>query len=345
MSRSLQNHDLSRRDFLRLCGMSLAGAFLPALHPGGKEASSVLGRVTRGSESVYSEPDRRSPAVRQLSRDALLPLLGEITVPQALNSSPRWYEIDGGYLHGAYVQRIDNARRSPALETIPTGGILGEVTVPYTTTRYKRRDGRWMNLYRLYYGSVHWIMDLVELPDGELYYELVDEWLSVRYYALASDLRPVLPEETAPLAADVPPEEKWVEVSLAQQLLSAYEGRKKVLVAPVSTGRRWMETPVGEFQVNRKCPSKHMGDGGLTSNIHAYELLGVPWTSFFTTTGVALHGTFWHDNFGLPMSQGCVNLRSEDAKWLFRWFTPAYEAQDYETGRRVLGSGTRIVVR
>ncbi|NIV94533.1 L,D-transpeptidase family protein, partial [candidate division KSB1 bacterium] len=46
---------------------------------------------------------------------------------------------------------------------------------------------------------------------------------------------------------------------------------------------------------------------------------------FFVETGVALHGTYWHNNFGWPMSRGCVNLRTEDAKWLFRWTVPKSE--------------------
>ena len=66
-----------------------------------------------------------------------------------------------------------------------------------------------------------------------------------------------------------------------------------------------------------------MGDGQLTAEIEAYELPGVPWTTFFAPNGVAFHGTYWHDNFGMTMSRGCVNMRTEEAKWLFRWIMPA----------------------
>ncbi len=72
-----------------------------------------------------------------------------------------------------------------------------------------------------------------------------------------------------------------------------------------------------------------MGDGNLTSDIEAYELPGVPWTSFFEPeTGVAFHGTYWHNNFGIPMSHGCVNMRTHEAKWLFRWATPVSSPTD-----------------
>jgi lipoprotein-anchoring transpeptidase ErfK/SrfK len=53
-----------------------------------------------------------------------------------------------------------------------------------------------------------------------------------------------------------------------------------------------------------------------------YDLAGIGWTVLFSSNGVALHSTFWHNNFGVPMSHGCVNLRPDDAKWLFRWTNP-----------------------
>ena len=65
-----------------------------------------------------------------------------------------------------------------------------------------------------------------------------------------------------------------------------------------------------------------MGNGNLFAGAEDYELPGVPWTSFFTNAGHAFHGTYWHDNFGTPMSHGCINMRTSEAKWLFRWSQP-----------------------
>ena len=72
-----------------------------------------------------------------------------------------------------------------------------------------------------------------------------------------------------------------------------------------------------------------MGDGSLEYGIEAYELPGVPWTCFFTEKGHAFHGTYWHDNFGSPMSHGCINMRNEDAKWLYRWLTPINKGAEF----------------
>ena len=78
---------------------------------------------------------------------------------------------------------------------------------------------------------------------------------------------------------------------------------------------------MGEFRTFHKGPSIHMtnqGDG--TEN--TYHLPGVPWVSFFTGTGVAFHGTYWHNNYGRPNSRGCVNLTPGDAKFIYRWTRP-----------------------
>jgi lipoprotein-anchoring transpeptidase ErfK/SrfK len=84
-----------------------------------------------------------------------------------------------------------------------------------------------------------------------------------------------------------------------------------------------------------------MGGGELTDDLEAYVLPGVSWTSFFEpSTGVAFHGTHWHQNFGMPMSHGCVNMRTEEARWLFRWITPSADMQKMTTH----GYGTQVLV-
>ena len=106
-------------------------------------------------------------------------------------------------------------------------------------------------------------------------------------------------------------------------------------VMPIDT-----ETPEGLFRIQVKQPSRHMGDGRLTADINAYELPGVPWVSYFFKTGVAFHGTYWHDNFGRKMSHGCVNMRTAEAKWLYRWTMPSAGAKDWN----VKGLGTQVLV-
>jgi lipoprotein-anchoring transpeptidase ErfK/SrfK len=104
--------------------------------------------------------------------------------------------------------------------------------------------------------------------------------------------------------------------------------------------------PAGSFNVQSKMPSKHMGVDTLTAAPEAYNLPGVPWTSFFLSPpGYAFHGTYWHDNFGNQMSHGCVNMRTAEALWLFRWTDPKFDLpiksrRDWEQR----GYGTRITI-
>ena len=342
----------SRRDFLKLSALSLGlVAARPYLHPGlpmPPEESyrpGKIGRVTTRSISVHSQPDLDSPHLERIERDSLLELLEEIISPNGPDYNPRWYRIAFGYIHSAYIQRIKNNHLNQPQRTIPEAGLPGEITVPFTQSYYTNRQGQRVPMYRLYYGSCHWITSVEQALDGIIWYNLTDEWLKVQYQVPAEHVYILPVEAYTPLAAEVPAEDKRLVVSIEEQTLTAYEGSKPVMQTRVSTGRRYMETPRGEFYINRKTPSKHMGNGALTNDLRAYELPGVPWVSFFHTNGVAFHGTYWHDNFGTPMSQGCVNLRSADASWVFRWCTPLYDSNIDERGDwRVRGKGTPVQV-
>jgi lipoprotein-anchoring transpeptidase ErfK/SrfK len=341
---------LTRRDFLKLSTSSLSSMVLLPVTSldklGGFHGYVPTGRVTRRGTPIYSDPDYSSLQLEKLERDALLELQEEVDSPYGPAHNPIWYRLEQGFVHSAFIQRIPSVHINRPLRRVAPRGFIGEITVPFTQTIYKNRFGQWLPLYRLYYGSLHWVTAVEETPSGEMLYRLYDDWLRVYYRVPAEHIRPVASSKFRPISADVSPEQKRLEVSIERQRVTAYEGRQVVLDVPVSTGKRWTTTPVGDFQVDRKHPSRHMGDGGLTSNINAYELVGVPWVSFFHSAGIAFHGTFWHSNFGEPMSMGCVNMRTEDACWLFRWTTPYYESQSDEqpTYRIIEKGGTQVVV-
>ena len=117
--------------------------------------------------------------------------------------NPLWYRIASGYVHSGFVQRVPLRVSNRPIETIPAGGMLGEVTVPYTRTFYEPRGKGLQPLYRLYYESIHWIVDVCELNDGRAWYCLSDPKNDSRYYVPADDLRPIHPEEYSPIARDV----------------------------------------------------------------------------------------------------------------------------------------------
>jgi hypothetical protein len=345
------SNTLSRRDFLKLGLLSLASLAADRL-PARREPPEpeVYGRVTVSVVNVYSQPNFEAQRTGKRTRDQLLSLLEEVTSPAGPAHNPLWYRIPGGYVYSARIQRVVPRPANQPIDRIPESGALGEICIPFTRAYRYTSGAGWQKLYRLYDSTVHWITGLDQGPDGRPWYRLKDHLLDVEYHAPAAHLRPVLPDEYSPLSPDVPPEEKRIDVSIERQTLSASEGGRVVFTAPVSSGLHSerlqkgelpTDTPLGSFRIQMKMPSRHMGDGKLTPEIEAYELPGVPWTCVFHETGVAFHGTYWHNNFGIRMSHGCVNLRNADALWLFRWTTPAFAPVDYYTK----GVGTLVVVR
>lgn len=118
--------------------------------------------------------------------------------------------------------------------------------------------------------------------------------------------------------------EKHIYVDLTTQTLKAYQGDTLYMTASVSTGK-WFPTPTGEFKIWQKLKATKMSGG---SGADYYYLPNVPYVMFFSNSEVAagrgfgLHGAYWHNNFGHPMSHGCVNLRIIDAQKLYDWVTP-----------------------
>lgn len=104
---------------------------------------------------------------------------------------------------------------------------------------------------------------------------------------------------------------RWIDVDLSSQTVRAYQGNTVVRSMIVSTGIARYPTPPGRFRIYSKYPAVNMSGPG-------YYLPGVPHTMFFYK-GYALHGTYWHSNFGTPMSHGCINLTRGDAAWLYSW--------------------------
>ncbi len=123
------------------------------------------------------------------------------------------------------------------------------------------------------------------------------------------------PTDTAlPYFSPVPPVadgERWIDVDLSNQRLYAYQGNTLVASFIVSTGTARHPTVTGRYRIYLKLLYTDMAGPG-------YYLPDVPYTMYFYK-GYAIHGTYWHNNFGVPMSHGCVNMRIDDAAWLYAW--------------------------
>lgn len=136
-------------------------------------------------------------------------------------------------------------------------------------------------------------------------------------------------------------DEKWIEVDLTRQKLIAHQGDKIFLESLISSGL-WNRTPVGEFRIWYKIRATKMEGGSKLNNTY-YYLPNVPYTMFFYND-FGIHGTYWHQNFGQPMSHGCVNAPTLVAEKLFYWADP-----QIPDGESIIRSteerpGTRVVV-
>jgi hypothetical protein len=348
------NTPLSRRDFLKLSGSALAALVAPVLPTPDDPLilpRPMLGRVTIEMVRYHGYPYSDSVRKGWLYRDQVIELLEEVESNDPGVRKPLWYRFAQGrakgYVHCAHMQRVAVVDNAPCPNpTQPR--VLGEITHPYAQT-YRYTTLGWEKLYRLYYGSLHWITGFAHLDTGRAAYRVHDYDVNVDYYVAANAVRLIDPVEYAAPSVNVPRDEKRIVVSIRHQTLTAYEGERVVLTSPCSTGLSTRpkegaiptETPIGDFRIRKKTPTAHMGNGNLTSDILAYELPGVPWVMYFDPNGVALHGCFWHDNFGSRMSHGCVNLPNDVALWLYRWTDPVYEGDWFTTGE---GTPIRVEV-
>lgn len=136
-------------------------------------------------------------------------------------------------------------------------------------------------------------------------------------------------------------EEKWIEISLDEQKVKAWEGSRLVMEFPISSGK-WAPTPKGTFNIWYKTRNQRMQGGSKELGTY-YNLPNVPHNMFFYQ-GYALHGAYWHNNFGQPMSHGCVNAPLPSAAQIFDWAGPVLSPNQNAIRATAENPGTRVLV-
>ena len=136
----------------------------------------------------------------------------------------------------------------------------------------------------------------------------------------------VVPTAT-PRPSAVAADERWIDVDVSTQTLTAYRGDRPVFTTLVSTGRDLAthRTPLGEFRIWVKLATSDMDDLERDDVERNYAIEGVPWVQYFEGAN-GLHAAFWHDDFGRRRSHGCVNLSPRDARRLFDFTQPPLPA-------------------
>ena len=188
--------------------------------------------------------------------------------------------------------------------------------------------------------SVVELTDETYLANGATYRETTrGTWVALSDVQLATPGAP---------PADLAPGEKWIDVDLTHQTLVAFEGTRPVYATLLSSGKRDEKdktkdhpTPTGTFRIQSKHVSSTM-DGDVAADA-PYSIEDVPWIMYFEGS-YALHGAFWHGNFGHMMSHGCVNLSPADAHSLFGWTEPRLPEGWHGVFARTPADGTRVVI-
>jgi lipoprotein-anchoring transpeptidase ErfK/SrfK len=302
----------------------------------------VPARVLAASVPVYSslDPNNRE-LVRSVPRDKTIEVSGEYD-----GSGPErnrtWYKTRDGYAYSAWLQKMEPYRTPKIYTNLGDWGIWIE-TIVANAPAYAEPSEASPQRYTYHYGTVFHATAAHVDALGRVWYNTYDEYLSkednilpTNHWVPAVLMRKIAEdtwEPVNPRASD-----KRIEVDLGRQMVTCYEGDKAVLSSRCATGASFTlaedqvvdySTPRGEFTAILKMPTRHMRAPESERNTDAwFDLPGVPWSTFFTYDGIAIHGTYWHNDYGLPRSHGCVNVPISVAKWIYFWTEPVAPYKD-----------------
>lgn len=142
-------------------------------------------------------------------------------------------------------------------------------------------------------------------------------------------------------------EHKRIEIDLTNQRIYAYEGGNRIYSFLISSGK-WGRTPTGRFRIWIKLRSTKM-EGGRKELGTYYYLPNVQYVMYFHNSeipkwrGYGIHGTYWHSNFGHPMSHGCINMKTEEAQLLYYWASPDLQGKSSISSSNE-NPGTEIII-
>ncbi len=372
--------NISRRDFLKVAGVGLGAlAFRPFKLDTFYENlytprrlpqfpnSEIIGRLVDQTD-VRSRPTNDpllNTAIGALPADYCLPWTREVLGTAVGLTNQKYLETEQGYIWSSRVQPTRNLPNTPITE-MPAGqpGFWAEVTVPYVELALEGAAvSPWMQSHiqynfppRVYYGQVVWI-DQIRQSNGFVEYRWNENQghgygFGDIFWADGAGLKVLTEQEVAPINPEIDPAEKKIVADLTYQTLSCFEGSNEVFFCRISSGAVFdpatgaisdeRATPVGDLNTHWKILSLNMSGGGSASG---YSTPAVPWDTVISGEGIAIHGAFWHNDFGEKRSHGCINVTPEDAKWIFRWTTPYISLLQSEQRMTWPDHGTVVTVK
>jgi hypothetical protein len=376
------NQNISRRDFLKIAGVSLGAlAFNPYRRvnlehlaqpkrlpqfPG----SEIIGRVVDNGIDLRSQPTNDpglNTSLAKLNADTLVEwnrqVLGKVIGGL---TNQRYVETPQGFIYASVVQPTRNLPNTP-IAAVPGGqpGFWAEVTVPYVELAHEGVVASpWLQDHitynfppRLYYGQVVWI-DRVRTENGFPEYRWNEDVnghgygygaYGEYYWADGAAFKVLTDEDVAPIDPDVDPNDKKIKANLDSQTLSCFEGNNEVYFCRISSGLSY-DPATGQISDKLATPAGNLLTHWkiISLNMTAgtfqsgYSTPAVPWDTMISGDGIAIHGAFWHNAFGEKRSHGCINVSPEDAKWIFRWTTPPVSLAQSEVRISLPDHGTIV---
>jgi len=355
------NQNLSRRDFLKLAGVSLGALalrlpktfnpeylFAPRRLPDFPK-SEIIGRVLENGIDLRSHPtndESMTTSLAELAADTLVEWGRQVVgnVIGGLNNQ-RYVETPQGFIYSSVLQPTRNIPNTPMTE-IPAGqnGFWAEVTVPYIELAHEGAVASpWLQDHlaynfrpKLYYGQVVWI-DKIRTENGFSEYRWNEDAphgygygaYGEFFWGDGAGFKVLTDADVAPISPDVDPNEKKIAANLDYQTLSCFEGNTEVYFCRIASGLGY-DPSTGQASDKLATPVGNLLTHwkivslNMTAGTYqaGYSTPAVPWNTMISGDGVAIHGAFWHNAFGEKRSHGCINVSPEDAKWIFRWTTP-----------------------
>lgn len=367
----MTDSQINRRNFIKLTGSALAGLALPqplvALAASARPPEDRVeggftplrrGRVLTSSIVIWDQVEAPHKPIKRVFRDDVILLGEELNVPgtgSAYNNL--WYQTRGGWVHSAWVQPMDFHERPAIYREAGPNGFWIEVIAPKTRTRKEPSLAAEAD-YEYFYGTIYLVVDVVADASGLVWYKTFDEYTDkeldikpTHHWVRADHVRRVHESEMTAIRPEVA--DKRIRVDLAAQTLTCFEGDAAVLKTKVATGASFKQadgtaadfsTPKGDHRAILKMPSRHMRAIEAERDTDAwFDLPGVPWNTFFTTEGIAIHGTYWHNDFGVVRSHGCVNVPIAVAKFVYRWTFPTAPYTDAFVRGDVRGMSSTLI--
>ncbi len=248
-----------------------------------------------------------------------------------------WRTYSGGWVRASELQFVG----APALRGVALSGVV-RLPLRFTMARTPLYVTGARGAMRAARTLPKWTS--IALAEGASVTARGDEYVPVEGgFVRRRDVRDITAHEPP---AGIAPGEKWVDVNLDRQFVVAYEGATPVFATLMSSGipgrdgGESYETIQGAFRIEQKHLTATM-DGNSAAG--AYSIEDVPWVMYFSGS-FALHGAFWHGDFGRVRSHGCVNLSPDDARWIFQWSSPTLPDGWHSVTAVASDPGTRVYV-